>query len=437
MKRIHIIAIGGSIMHGLAIWLKEQGYIVSGSDDVIFEPSLSELKQADLLPGKFGWFPEKITPDLDFVIIGMHAKKDNPEVQKALQLNLPLYSLPEFLLQFIQNKQRIVIAGSYGKTTTTAMVLYVLKKLQKEFDYLLGGKVSFLKNSLHISASAPIVVLEGDEYPSSRLDLTPKMHHYEPHILVITGIEPDHINIYKTEKEYFNVFETAVARLPKGGTLIYNKNIPEIKNWIKKYLNKEEHYIIPYKPLKGSVKNGQWKVRWKHITQEISMMGKHNLENMAAAMEVCKQLAIAPEEFLKAVSDFKGVEKRLEIIKQEEDFVKIRDFAHSPAKVKASVEAVKQSFPDLKPFTVVLELHTYSSLLPEYIRKYKNILKNADRKIIVFSEENARRKTGKPVPAQFLKDVFGKEAEIREKISEKELPEKGLLLIMSSGNLGK
>ncbi len=436
MKRVHIIAIGGSIMHGLAIWLKEQGYIVSGSDDIIFEPSKSRLEKAGLLPEEFGWFPEKISEDLDFVVVGMHAKEDNPEVQKALTLNLPAYSLPEFLFRFMENKQRIVIAGSYGKTTTTGMILHVLRKLNFSFDYLVGGKVPGFESNLHISQEAPMIVLEGDEYPSSRLDLTPKFHHYKPHILVITGIELDHVNIYKTEEEYFKVFEKAVANLPKAGVLIYNSGISVIKKWVKKYLNKETHYIIPYKPLKSSVKDGKWIVKAGNLKREVSVIGKHNMSNLAAALEVCKQFAITPEEFLEAISDFTGVEKRLQVVEEREDFVMIRDFAHSPAKVRASVEAVRKTYQRLKPFTAVLELHTYSSLLPEYIEKYKGTLSEADKKIIVFSEENAMRKTGKKVSKEFLQKVFGKNAVIVNRLSEAELPGEGVLLVMSSGNLG-
>ncbi len=436
MKRVHIISIGGSIMHSIAIMLAKKGYKVSGSDDVIYEPAFSELKHYNLLPEKFGWFPEKITKDIDYVILGMHAKKDNPELLKAQQLGLKIVSFPEFIMQFAEDKQRIVIAGSYGKTTTTAIIIYVLKKLGREFDYLVGGKVPGFDSNISIKEDSPVFVFEGDEYPASAVNYSPKLWIYKPHILVITGIERDHANIYKTDEEYYSVFEESIKNLPKAGTIIYNEKLTVVKNYIQKYLDKEKHYIIPYKALKSTTKKGQTIVKIGNKKGPVKLFGNHNLENLSAAYEVCRQLAVSPEEFLEAVKDFTGVEKRLQVVEKRSDFVKIVDFAHSPAKVRASVEAVKKAFSSFRPFTAVLELHTYSSVLPEYVVNYNNTLSPADRKIIIFSPENAKRKTGKLLPKELIKEVFGQDTEIYEKLSDVSLPKEGVLLIMSSGNLG-
>ncbi|HTF81258.1 MAG TPA: Mur ligase family protein, partial [Cytophagales bacterium] len=302
-KKVHFIAIGGSAMHNLAIALKSNGYEVSGSDDEIFEPSRSNLEKHGILPPTIGWFPEKIRKDLDFIILGMHARKDNPELLKAQELNLKVYSYPEFIYSQSQNKQRVVIAGSHGKTTITSMILHVLKHTQKKFDYLVGAKIDGFDTMVRLS-DAPIIIIEGDEYLSSPIDSTPKFLHYNSHITVISGIAWDHMNVFPTFDSYKMQFQRLIDATPKSGCIIFNEKDPELKKMLKKDV--EDVVKIPYGPHPHKIKNNKTVLTHESGTDEVPFFGEHNMMNVAAALNVCNRLGVAPQVFYSALQTFKG-----------------------------------------------------------------------------------------------------------------------------------
>jgi UDP-N-acetylmuramate: L-alanyl-gamma-D-glutamyl-meso-diaminopimelate ligase len=402
---IHFISVGGSVMHQLAIALKRKGYTITGSDDEIFEPAKSNLANEGILPESIGWFPEKINAKLDAAILGMHARADNPELLKARELGVPVYSFPEYIFQESKNKTRVVVGGSHGKTTTTSMIMHVLRESSKKFDYLVGARLQGFDQSVNIT-DAPVIVCEGDEYPASIVEKRPKFHFLFPHIAVITGIAWDHINVFPTFDNYLDQFRIFIDKIERNGHLIYNVTDPVLKDLVESHGRKDISYH-PYDVPPHSIQNGVTTVQIEGYKTELKVFGDHNLLNLYAAWLVCKELTISAEAFTKAISSFTGAAKRLELLARNESTVFYRDFAHAPSKVKATIEAVKNQFPD-KKFIAVLELHTYSSLNEAFMKEYSGAMDQADTAAVFYSKHALEIKRMPPLPKEIVQSGFGK-----------------------------
>ncbi|HEV7330784.1 MAG TPA: Mur ligase family protein [Flavisolibacter sp.] len=380
---IHFISIGGSVMHQLAIALKRKGYQVSGSDDEIFEPAKSNLQAEGLLPDEMGWNPEQVQPGLDAVILGMHAKADNPELARAKELGLPIYSFPEYIFKESTEKTRVVVGGSHGKTTTTSMIMHVLREAGQRFDYLVGARLQGFDQSVNIT-DAPVIVCEGDEYPASVVEKRPKFHFLFPHIAVLTGIAWDHINVFPTFDFYLEQFIIFINKIEKGGHLIYNETDETLRKLVEQNKRDDIRYL-PYQVPAHSINNGVTTVAFEGEETSLKVFGEHNLLNMQAAYLVCKELGVDAKTFARAIGNFTGAAKRLELISKNNTTVFYRDFAHAPSKVKATIEAAKAQFPD-KKLLAVLELHTFSSLNEAFMQEYKGAFDNADEAAVFFSK---------------------------------------------------
>ncbi|MEM9987043.1 MAG: Mur ligase family protein, partial [Bacteroidota bacterium] len=428
------------VMHSLAIALKRQGHEVSGSDDKIYDPAFSRLQAEELIPDKEGWHPDRIHADLDAIILGMHAFEDNPELKKAQELELPIYSFPEFIYHQSAHKQRIVVAGSYGKTTVTAMIMHVLQAHGKKFDYLVGAQVDGFDNSVRLSDTAPLIVLEGDEYLASKLDPRPKFLHYRPHVTVVTGISWDHINVFPTEDIYEEQFTALLESIAKAGDIIYNEGDARLRSLVETYTDANSQYRHPYQTPKYKVKDGVFEIRLAGERSSVPIIGRHNMANMAAAWQVCRLLSVTIEEFIAYMQSFKGASIRLEIIRQNGELTLIRDYAHAPAKVRASVNAVRESKANHNLIACV-ELHTFSSLNEEFLPLYKQTLKGADHKIVFVDPRALERKRMPPITREQLVKAFG-DQQLIYATSPEELAQhigqvrssKDVVLMMSSGN---
>jgi len=385
---IHFISIGGSAMHNLALALKNSGHRITGSDDEIFEPSRGRLKNAGLLPDEFGWFPDNIKNELDIVILGMHAKPDNPELLKAQELGLNIVSYPEFIYQQSQSKKRIVIGGSHGKTTITAMVMYVLSDMNVDFDYMVGSKIKGFDVMVRLS-DAPIIVLEGDEYLSSPIDRRPKFHWYKPHIAVLTGIAWDHINVFPTFENYLEQFSIFVDLIRPKGKLFYYDGDENLKNIVTRSEN--NIHKVPYGILPNETENGITYVLQNERKYPLQVFGDHNLTNLNAARSICNEVGIEDDKFFKSIQNFDGASNRLELIAKSNGNYAFKDFAHAPSKVLATVEAVRKQFKD-KKLIVCFELHTYSSLNSKFISQYKGCLEKADEAAVYFNPHALKMK---------------------------------------------
>ena len=381
--KVHFISIGGSVMHQLAIALHRKGYIVTGTDDEIFEPSRSNLEKEGLLPLVMGWQPDLISSDIEAVILGMHAKSDNPEIQKAKALGLSIYSFPEYIYKESIQKKRVAVGGSHGKTTTTSMIMHVLKSAQKPFDYLVGARLDGFDQSVNIT-DAPVIICEADEYPASAIERKPKFHFLFPHIAIITGIAWDHINVFPTFENYLDQFKIFVHKIDSGGTLIYNESDSVLVQLIAENLRSDIIYQ-PYNVPAHSINNGKTTIEIEAFIGELKVFGEHNLLNLHAAWHACKLLDIDAATFMKAITTFAGASKRLEIIKEVEGAVVYRDFAHAPSKVKATIEAVHQQFIGRR-LIAVLELHTFSSLNENFMSEYDGALDKADASVVFYSK---------------------------------------------------
>lgn len=440
--KVHFIAIGGSVMHSLAIALHDIGYQVTGSDDQIYDPARSKLAEKGLLPETEGWDEARIQADLDAVVLGMHAFEDNPELLAAQRLGLPIYSYPEMVYQLSRNKQRIVVAGSYGKTTVTSMIMHVLQRSRKSFDYLVGSQVPGFPNPVKISEDAPIIVIEGDEYLASRLHPVPKFLVYQPHIVLINGISWDHINVFPTEEAYVAQFAQLIRTREKGADIVYNQEDKRLSNLVESLTDDEIHYHHEYKTPPYKIRNGHWSVKIEGESEEVQVIGKHNMLNISAAWSVCELLGIQPGEFLLHIASFKGAGKRLEIILEREDLVVYRDFAHAPEKVAATVDAVRETYKNWNLIACV-ELHTFSSLNREFLPLYKNSLEAADSGIVFVHEEQFAKRRMTPLSAEEVLSAFGKgrlqyltEADRLLPAVRSAMKSKNVVLWMSSGNFG-
>lgn len=440
--RTHFIAIGGAAMHNLALALYEKGYNVTGSDDAIFEPSKSRLQAKGLLPAEMGWFPEKITTDIDAIILGMHAKADNPELLKAQELGLTIYSYPEFLYEQSKDKTRVVIGGSHGKTTITSMILHVMHYHNVEVDYMVGAQLEGFDTMVRLTADADFIVLEGDEYLSSPTDRRPKFHLYQPNIALISGIAWDHINVFPTYENYVEQFEIFISKITNGGILVYNENDPDVKRVAESAANPIRK--IPYHTPEYSVENGTTLLETPEGPMPIEVFGAHNLNNLAGAKWICQNMGIDEADFYEAIATFKGASKRLEKIAESSKNVAYKDFAHSPSKVAATTKAVKEQYPD-RTLIACLELHTYSSLNAEFLKQYEGALDNADVAVVFYSPDAVKIKQLEEVTYEQIAKAFNREdliiytnpAEFKDYLFNLKPDNNGMaLLLMSSGNYG-
>ncbi|MCC5923656.1 MAG: peptidoglycan synthetase [Crocinitomicaceae bacterium] len=435
--KVHFIAIGGSAMHNLAIALHRKGFLVSGSDDEIFEPSKSRLKKEGILPSYDGWNANAIHTDLDAVILGMHARSDNPELQKAKTLGIPIYSYPEYLYEQSKNKKRVVIGGSHGKTTITAMLLHAAKLCDFPVDYMVGAQLDGYDCMVQLSEANKTIVLEGDEYLSSPEDRRPKFHLYQPHIALLSGIAWDHINVFPTFENYVEQFEKFVATIEKDGVLVYNAADEEVVKVINKA--RPDLKLIPYLTPIYQLSDEGVVLTHEDNNYPLQIFGAHNLQNLMGAMAVAQAMGIENQSFLKAMSSFKGAGKRLEKVKEWDDFVVIKDFAHSPSKLKATTNAVKERYPD-KELIACMELHTFSSLKKEFLSQYEGAMTNADTALVYFNPKVVEHKKLAPITKADVQSGFGGEvhvvdhsSDVKDFLYSKTWRNK-VLLLMSSGN---
>lgn len=435
--RIHFISIGGSAMHNLAIALHKKGYHLSGSDDEIFEPSKSRLAKYNLLPKEIGWNKKNISQDIDAVILGMHAKPDNPELLAAQEMGLKIYSYPEYVYEQSKNKKRIVIAGSHGKTSITSMVLHVLNHYRKEFDYLVGAQLDGFETMVKLS-DAPIIVIEGDEYLSSPIDRKPKFLWYKPHIASISGIAWDHINVFPTFKKYVEQFKRFISSLEKNASLIYYEG-DEVLNQIVNESQKDLK-LVPYKTHKHSVESGHTILQTKEKDYRVQVFGDHNLQNLNAALHICNELGIKSNDFYEAILSFKGASKRLELIAKSEQLKVYKDYAHSPSKLKATTSAVKKQFPN-RELIACMELHTFSSLNKAFLSEYAGSMSAADEAYVYYNPKTIQHKGLSSISIDEVKQaflpsrvtVFDESETIINKLKSKKW-NNNVLLLMTSGN---
>jgi UDP-N-acetylmuramate: L-alanyl-gamma-D-glutamyl-meso-diaminopimelate ligase len=439
---IHFIAIGGSVMHNLAIALHKKGYKITGSDDEITEPSKSRLNKYGLLPEKNGWFPENIDSSVNAIILGMHARIDNPELIKAQELGIKIYSYPEYIFEQTKDKKRIVVGGSHGKTTITSMIMHVLKYNNYDFDYLVGSQLEGFETMVHLEKNSKIAVFEGDEYFASPLDKRPKFHIYKPNIAIINGIEWDHINVYPTFEQYIEQFRLFIECIEAQGILLYfsdDRNVTDIVKLSKNNVKKIGYSYHSYEIIKNKTY-----IIYKEKKYPLYIFGEHNMQNIMAAKLVCDELGIEPEKFYRAISNFKGSAKRLEPYYSDEQNRKkiFIDFAHAPSKVKATIKAVINQFTDYN-IIACLELHTFSSLNVNFLPQYKNSMEGADKKIVYYDPKTIMHKNLPEIKSEEIKQLFG-DNEIEVFTSSSELKEylksvfknNSLLLLMSSGTFG-
>ena len=438
--KIHFIAIGGSAMHNLALALCQKGYRITGSDDSIFEPSRSRLEKYGILPEKMGWFPEKITPDLDAVVLGMHAHEDNPELLKAKELNLKIYSYPEFLYEQSKDKTRVVIAGSHGKTTITSMILHVMNYHHLDVDYMVGAQLEGFDTMVKLTDTNEFMVLEGDEYLSSPIDHRSKFLLYRPNIALISGIAWDHINVFPTFEAYKQPFIDFINSISQGGVLVYNSEDKEVTNIIEK----SENYLkkFPYSAPNFVIKNGEVFLQTEEGEIRLSIFGYHNLLNLEGARLICNQLGVQDGDFYEAIMSFKGASQRLEKIYENSEYIVYKDFAHAPSKVTATVNSVRENYPN-RNLVACLELHTYSSLNPNFLQQYKNSLAKADQAVVFYSREALEIKRMQPISEEFIRQSFGREdlkvftdSDALEKYLSSLNKTNSIFLMMSSGNYG-
>jgi UDP-N-acetylmuramate: L-alanyl-gamma-D-glutamyl-meso-diaminopimelate ligase len=434
---IHILACGGAVMHNIALALHQLGHTITGSDDEIFEPALSRLQQAGICPPAFGWYPEKIDQHLDFIILGMHARADNPELLKAQSLGLKIYSFPDYVYEHAKNKTRVVIGGSHGKTTTTAMIMHVLKVLGKDFDYLVGSQLEGFDTMVKFS-DAPLMIIEGDEYLTSPLDRVPKFLKYHPHVAMITGIAWDHINVFPTWENYVEQFKLFIETINPQGALVYFSGDKELTALAQFSPAKCLPYNTPYYHIRNNKV-----VIGKQDKHSLEIFGEHNLQNAEGACKVCQELGIDEDTFYHALSSFKGTAKRLEKVHETKNLTVFRDFAHSPSKLKATIQAVREQFP-MHQLIAVFELHTFSSLNKAFLPQYADSMLTANQAFVYFNPEVIAHKKLEPIDNQDITNGFGNHVSpVSDIHSLKTIVSSNLraneqtptvLLLMSSGN---
>ncbi len=434
---VHFIAIGGSAMHNLAIALSRKGDHVTGSDDEIFEPSYTRLKKQGVLPAKMGWDESRITTNLDAIILGMHAREDNPELLKAKELNIPIFSYPEYLYEQSKDKVRVVIGGSHGKTTITSMLLHVVNEVKMDVDYMVGAQLEGYDCMVRLSESAKIMILEGDEYLSSPIDRRPKFHLYKPNIAIISGIAWDHINVFPTFENYVDQFDIFCSLIEKEGTLIYNEDDAEVKKLGKKYAATTR--TVAYGVPTYEVTETGTRLFHEGMIYNLRVFGEHNLQNLMGAMRIGEAIGIAAHEFLTAIQSFTGAGKRLQKVLEIGSFVMYKDFAHSPSKLKATTKAVKDQYKDRKVIAC-MELHTFSSLKKEFLPHYIHSMQMADEALVYYSPEVVEHKKLAPISKELVLEGFGGDVHVMNSTNEvldfirSKQWNNSVLLMMSSGN---
>ena len=434
---VHFIAIGGSAMHNLAIALSRKNYNVSGSDDEIFEPSASRLKKQGVFPSQIGWDTNNIHEKLDAIIVGMHAKEDNPELLKAKSMGIPVFSYPEYLYEQSKDKIRVVIGGSHGKTSITAMILHAISVVGLDVDYMVGAQLEGYDCMVKLSDTAKIMILEGDEYLSSPIDRRPKFHLYHPSIALISGIAWDHINVFPTFENYVSQFDVFCQKIEGQGVLIYNQEDEIVNQLGIKYSHKLNS--IAYSTPNYSTNETGTEIELEGKKYVFQIFGAHNMQNLMGAMEVCKQIGVSNHEFLSALQSFKGAGKRLQKVVEKNGFVMFKDFAHSPSKLKATTSAVKEQFKE-KQVVACMELHTFSSLNKEFLPLYNGAMKHADRAIVYFNTNVVMHKRLPAISVEEVKNAFGGEVEVYNsteqvlQIVQNINVNDSILLMMSSGN---
>ncbi len=437
--KVHFIAIAGSAMHNLALALHQKGYSITGSDDEITEPAKSRLEKAGIMPEKTGWYPEKITQDLNAVILGMHARADNPELVTALEKGVKVYSYPEYLYEQSKTKTRVVIGGSHGKTTITSMILHVLKSTGRAFDYMVGAQLEGFDTMVKLTADAPVMILEGDEYLTSPIDRRPKFHWYKPHVALLSGIAWDHINVFPTFENYVDQFRIFIDKIEPGGQLIYCNNDKVLKDLCEEGQVKAKRH--PYTIPPHEIRDGKTYLTVGGELKEIELQifGSHNLMNLEGARLVCEAIGVTAAEFYKAITTFKGAARRLELILRTSELVVYKDFAHSPSKLKATVEAVRNQYPKHE-LVACMELHTFSSLNETFLNEYAHSMDKADEAIVYFNPKTIEHKKLKPITPDMVKNAF-KRNDLKIFTNSEELKKyltgrgftKSALLMMSSG----
>lgn len=434
----HFIAIGGAVMHNLAIALHKKGHKITGSDDEIFEPSRSRLMSHDLLPEKPGWDPDRIHSGLDTVILGMHARKTNPELKRAQKLGIPIKSFPEYLYEHSQNKKRVVIGGSHGKTTITSMVMHVLKEQGLEFDYMVGSKIEGFDTMVKLSEDAPFIILEGDEYLSSPLDRQPKFHQYNPHMTLLSGISWDHMNIYPTFETYKKQFQKFLRIATGGGKVFYFDGDPVLGEVVDK-----SHWSllkIPYKEHPHKVECGRYILETKYGSIPLALIGAHNMQNLTGAKLLCQELGVEEYQFYQSIQNFKGIERRQQLLAQGNNKAVYLDYAHAPSTIKATIQAFRDTYTDQKLVTC-LELHTFCNLNMEYLPQFRDSLKGSDQAFVYFNPAAVKRKRLPELAPEEVKKQFHNEELIVHNNSELLVADlksidadSFVLLIMTSGN---
>ena len=432
---IHFIAIGGAIMHNLAICLQNLGHHITGSDDIIFDPAQSNLKKAGILPKQIGFFESNIDNNIDAIILGMHAKIDNVELLKAQELGIKIYSFPEFIYEQSKNKTRIVVGGSHGKTTTTAMIMHVMKQLDFQFDYLVGSSLAGFDLSVKIT-DAPYIVLEGDEYLSSPIEMTSKFHYYHPDVAILTGVAWDHVNVFPTWESYVKTFDDFLKNMKADAKAILFEADETLQTIAKNAVCNVQFYNTPeYK-----IENATTYVIHDGKTYELAIFGKHNLQNMESARLACEAIGIKAADFYTAISSFAGTAKRLEKIDNNKNIIAYRDFAHSPSKLEATLNSVKEQFKD-KKLIACMELHTFSSTDKNFLDEYKNSMQNADKAIIYMSAKAFEIKNKQAIADAVIKDAFNqndlliaRNPEELLAILNEDFDSKNVYLFMSSGS---
>jgi UDP-N-acetylmuramate: L-alanyl-gamma-D-glutamyl-meso-diaminopimelate ligase len=439
-SRVHFIAIGGSAMHNLAIALHQQGAEVTGSDDEIFEPSRSRLDRLGLLPDKLGWDASRITTDLDAVILGMHARADNPELVRARELGIPVFSYPSYFHERTKDKTRVVIGGSHGKTTITSMIVHVLRHAGVEFDYLVGAQLDGFDCMVRLSPSSRVAIIEGDEYLASALEPVPKFHLYKPDIALISGIAWDHINVFKTYESYVDQFRTFIDVIGPGGKLVYCAEDAEVRRVAEGSGAAVER--IPYGTPAHHISNGTTVLETSVGEVPLQVFGRHNLQNIEGARHVCHLLGVGDAVFMEAIASFRGAAKRLEKLAEVPGRAVFKDFAHSPSKLKATLQAVREQFPD-RLLVACMELHTYSSLSEQFLDQYVGCMDAADRAIVFYDPHAVQLKRLPPIPPERIQRAFARPdvQVLNDPIAVMGAVRNGLegeavLLMMSSGNFG-
>ncbi|MEO8588259.1 MAG: Mur ligase family protein [Flavobacteriales bacterium] len=445
MNRVHFIAIGGSAMHNLAIALHQQGFEVTGSDDEIFEPSRNRLDRLGLMPDKLGWDLYRITSDIDAVILGMHARIDNPELVRAQELGIPVFSYPSYFHERTKDKTRVVIGGSHGKTTITSMIVHVLRHAGVEFDYLVGAQLEGFDCMVKVSDKSRVAIIEGDEYLASALEPVPKFHLYKPDIALISGIAWDHVNVFKTFESYVDQFRIFIDKIEPGGKLVYCKEDPEVMGVAVAAADASaakgvKH--VPYGVPPHRIEDGTTILTTAHGDVPLRVFGQHNLQNMEGARHVCHLLGIGDKEFYAAIVSFHGAAKRLEKLAEVPGRVVFKDFAHSPSKLNATLQAVREQFPTRR-LVACMELHTYSSLSEGFLDQYAGTMDQADAAIVFYDPHAVQLKRLPPIPLERIQRAFGRKdlivltdpIALMGAVREHQRGD-GVLLMMSSGNFG-